>query len=260
MIQLAFFLRRTMSDFFTAVQFLTRIPVPSPPYDADSLARSVKFFPIVGLIVGAGAAAVHMLLAPHLPRTITAFLVLAYTLIITGCLHEDGLADAADGFGGGATRERILLIMRDSRIGTYGGVALALSLIGRLLLIASLPLLQVPYYLVATTVLTRWTVLPLSYFLNSARPQGEQQSDGQGARIARITSTGTLIFGTLLSFGSAIALLKTQSIAPILITIALTLCTGLYYKRRLAGITGDCFGATIQLSELAVYLCGVWSV
>jgi len=253
-------IRRTGADLLTALQFLTRIPVPSQPYEASSLARSVKFFPLVGLIVGCCAATLHLLLAPHLPRPVVAFFVLAFLILITGGLHEDGLADSADGFGGGTTREKILLIMRDSRIGTYGGVALVLSLIGRLLLIAALPLQQAPYYLIATAILSRWTVLPLSYFLPPARLETAQEPGGQGARIARITSTGALIFGTALSFALTVILLKTQSIAAILTTIALTGLTGLYYQRRVGGITGDCFGATIQLSELGIFLCGAWTL
>lgn len=247
-------IRRKSAEFLAAIQFLTRIPMPSQPYEADSLARSVKFFPLVGLIVGGGAALVHFLLAPHLSRLAAAFFVVLYLTLITGGLHEDGLADTADGFGGGRNREQVLLIMRDSRIGTYGGVALVLSLIGRLVLVASIPLPQVPYYLLATTVLARWTVLPLSYFLSSAR----MQTDGQGARIARLTSTGTMITGTVFSFGIAALLLKARSIAPILTIIALTWLTGFYYKRRIGGITGDCFGGTIQLGELGIYLCGAW--
>jgi len=255
---LAIHIRRSWSELLTALQFLTRIPLPSQPYEVDSLARSVKFFPVIGLIVGGAAATIHLLLAPHLPRLAVAFFVLAFLILITGGLHEDGLADSADGFGGGATRENILLIMRDSRIGTYGGAALALSLTGRLVLIASLPLQQVPYYLIAISMLSRWTVLPLSYFLPSARSETDLQPNGQGVRIARITSTGALIFGTAFSFAAAITLLKIHAIPVILTTITLTGLTGLYYKRRIGGITGDCFGATIQLSELGMYLCGAW--
>ena len=256
----AVYVRRTWSEFLSAIQFLTRIPVPSQPYEADSLLRSVKFFPLVGVIVGGGAALLHLLLVPHLPRLIAAFLVLLYLVLVTGCLHEDGLADTADGFGGGTNREQILLILRDSRIGSYGGVALTLSLLGRLLLLSSLPITQVAHYLIATHVLCRWTTLPLSYFLPSARAQSAQEVDGQGARIARLTSTGTLIGGTLFSFAVAGFLLGSHAIAPILSTAILTLLTGLYYKKRIGGVTGDCFGATNQLAEISAYLCGVWTV
>lgn len=252
------YIRRAWSDFLSAVQFLTRIPVPPQPYETDSLARSVKFFPLVGMAVGVGAALQHLLLAPHLPRLASAFLVLVYLVFVTGCLHEDGLADIADGFGGGTNRAQILLILRDSRIGSYGGIALALSLLGRLVLIASLPLAQVPYYLIAAHVLCRWTTLPLSYCLDSARSHDSLQNDGQGARIAKLTSTGTLIGGTGFSFVVVAFLLKTHAIAPILSAIVLTAITGFYYKRRIGGVTGDGFGATNQLSEIGVYVCGAW--
>ena len=249
-------LRRAWPDFLSAVQFLTRVPVPSPPYEADSLARATRFFPLVGAMVGGSAAIFHLLLAQHLNRSASAFLVLLYTVIITGGLHEDGLADAADGFGGGTSREKILLILRDSRIGTYGGMALILSVAGRWMLIASLPLALVPQYLIAANMLSRWTTLPLSYYLPSARTEA---GDGQGSRIARLTSPAALIGATIFSFAAASALLRGRFLAPVLSTILIALVTGAYYKRRIGGVTGDCFGATIQLAEIAVYLCGAWN-
>jgi adenosylcobinamide-GDP ribazoletransferase len=251
-------IRRLWSDFLSAMLFMTRIPLPSRPYEVDSLARSVKFFPLVGLIVGGGAALLHFVLTPHLPRTVSAFIVLAYFILITGALHEDGLADVADGFGGGTSREKILLILRDSRIGAYGGLALGLSLIGRVLLIAALPLASVPFYLMAGGVLSRWTVLPLSYFLSPARTPSSLERDGQGARIARHTSTAALIGATVISFIIAGVLLRMRAMTPILSVILVTWITGAYYKKHIGGITGDCFGATIQLAEMACYLCGVW--
>lgn len=234
--------------------------MPSRPYVADSLARSVKFFPLVGMVVGCGSALLHVLLAPHLPRLATAFFILLYLVIVTGGLHEDGLADVADGFGGGTSRDKILLILRDSRIGSYGGLALAFSLLGRVLLIATLPLAQVPYYLVAAQVLCRWTPLPLSYSLSSARDSPIPEVDGQGARIARHVSMATLIGGTIFSFAVAVVLLKGHAIASILTVIIVSWLSGIYYKRRIGGVTGDCFGATIQLAEVGVYLCGVWTL
>jgi adenosylcobinamide-GDP ribazoletransferase len=253
-------LRGLGADFIAAVQFLTRVPVPTPSYSADSLAHSVKFFPVVGLLVGASAALVHFLLAPHWPRVIVAFLVLTYLCLVTGSIHEDGLADAADGFGGGWNREKILLIMRDSRIGSYGAAALTLSLLSRILLLSSLPLALVPQYLIATRVLGQWTTLPLSFFLSSARAQSEDGKDGQGARIARITSLGSLIAGTIFSFAAIFALLRMRAAFAIGAAIVVSLATGLYYQKRIGGVTGDCFGATDQIAEAAVYLCGAWIV
>jgi adenosylcobinamide-GDP ribazoletransferase len=254
------YIRRLWVDFLSAMQFMTRISIPSRPYESDSLARSVKFFPLVGLVVGSGAVLLHLLLVPHLPRMVSAFVVLAYLVLITGALHEDGIADVADGFGGGTNREKILIILRDSRIGSYGGLALAFSLIGRLILIAALPLPAVPFYLIAAAVLSRWTVLPLSYFLSPARTinSPEAEADGQGARIARHTSIVAFVGTTAFSFVIAAILLRKHAIAPLLCTTLTTWLAGAYFKKRIGGITGDCFGTTIQLTEIACYFCGVW--
>jgi adenosylcobinamide-GDP ribazoletransferase len=250
---------RLFVDFLAALQFLTRLPLPTGPYAPDALARSVKFFPLVGLLIGLLSALLYFLLAPHLPLLIVALLIVGYLVAITGCLHEDGLADAADGFGGGWEREKILAIMRDSRIGTYGAAALTLSLLARVLLIASLPSHQAAAYLIAAPVLCRWTTLPLSFYLPPARSRSEDQVDGQGARIARLTTGASLLIGSLLSFVIVFVLLRIRGLAPVMAAMGVTLMTGLYYNHRIGGITGDCFGATNQLTEIAVYLCGVWA-
>ena len=256
-------IRRTWFDLLGAVQFLTRLRVPSVPYEPDSLARSVKFFPIVGLPIGAGSMLLYSALCPHLPLTVVSLLIVVYLVAITGSLHEDGLADSADGFGGGWDREQVLAIMRDSRIGTYGAVALVLSLVARVVLIVSLPRTQAAAYLVAAPVLSRWTTLPLSFFLPPARDRGPDRVgkliDGQGARIARLTTSSSLIVGSLFTFAIVFAVLRVRAFAPVLVTIGVSLLTALYYNRRIGGITGDCFGATNQLSEIAVYLSGVWA-
>jgi adenosylcobinamide-GDP ribazoletransferase len=248
-------IRNLWFDFLAAVQFLTRVPVPGLAYQQDSLARAVKFFPIVGLLLGAGSVGLYFALTPHLPQVVVSLIIVAYLTGITGCLHEDGLADSADGFGGGWERERVLEIMRDSRIGSYGAAALTLSLLARVLLISSLPRVQATAFLLAGPVLSRWTSLPLSFFLPPAR---ESEEAGQGARIARLTSRGSLVVGSVLAFVIVFALLRLHALFPIAAAISVTVLTGLYYRRRIGGVTGDCFGATNQLSEIAVYLCGVW--
>jgi adenosylcobinamide-GDP ribazoletransferase len=246
------------ADFLAAIQFLTRIPLPFPPYAGDSLTRAVKFFPLAGLLIGSAAALLHLLLAPHLPRLVAALLIITFLVLITGCFHEDGLADTADGFGGGWNREQVLVILKDSRIGSYGGTALALSLLARVLLLASLPLAHIPQYLITAHVLCRWTTLPLSYYLAPARAQTDAPVAGQGARIARLTTRGTLIAGSVFSLAVSILALRSHATPAIAAALLVTLLSGLYYQRRLGGITGDCFGATNQLAEIAVYLTGAW--
>jgi adenosylcobinamide-GDP ribazoletransferase len=242
-------------ELATAFQFLTRLPMPSVTFEEDSLSRSVKFFPLVGLAVGSGAALLQSVLIVHLARPLTAFVVLTYLVLITGCLHEDGLADTADGFGGGWTKDRILAILRDSRIGSYGAIALVLSLLARYLLLASLPMERFIAYVISAHVLCRWSSLPLSYFLPPAREQ-----EGQGARIAKLTSFSSLLFGSALSTAIVIFALRRSSVAPLLVAPLIVLVSGWFYNKKIGGITGDCFGATNQLTEIAIYFCGVWIV
>jgi len=239
-------------DIAVAFQFLTRLPIPHAPFAPDGLARAVKFFPLVGLVIGAGAALLQKVLSPHLGRPASALAVLLYLVLITGCLHEDGLADVADSLGGWNPEQR-LAILHDSRIGSFGAAALVLSLLSRGVLIAGLPLQHFTAYLVSAHVLCRWSTLPLSYYLPPAR-----DSDGQGARIARLTSAGSLIAGSVFTLATVVAVLHKAAIAPVLSAIAVSLLGCIFYMRKFRGVTGDCFGATNQLTEIAVYLCGVW--
>jgi adenosylcobinamide-GDP ribazoletransferase len=239
----------------TALQFLTRFPLPCLSYDPADLSRAVIWFPLVGLLIGLGAAGIHALVARRLPPSLAVLATLIFLVMITGALHEDGLADTADGLGGGWTRERALEIMRDSRIGSYGAIALVLSMLGRFLLLSSLPGESFARSIVAAHVLCRWSTLPLSHFLHPARGQ-----EGQAARIALRTSPSSLIAGSLLA-----ALLTGIAIrggwwVPALVAVAVTALSGAYFQYRLGGITGDCFGAANQMVEIAVYICSVWRV
>ncbi len=246
-------IRKQGVDLVVAFQFLTRIPLPSIPFELDSLSRAIKFFPLVGLVVGIGAVVVQRLLVSHLGRPLVAVIVLVYLVLITGCLHEDGLADTADGLGGGWTREQILLILKDSRIGSYGATALILSLLARYSLLTLLPMEHFAAYVISAQVLARWSSLPLSYFLPPAR-----EGAGQGARIAKLTSLPSLIFGSALTFLIVGFALRWLALAPLLMALVAVLLTGWLYFKKIGGVTGDCFGATTQLTEIAVYFCGVW--
>jgi adenosylcobinamide-GDP ribazoletransferase len=245
---------RLGSELVSAFQFLTRIPMPETAYEDDSLSRAIKFFPVVGLAVGSAAVLLQRLLLPHLGRPLVALLVLAFIVLITGCFHEDGLADTADAFGGGWTREQTLLILKDSHIGSYGATALTLSLLSRYLLLVSLPLEHFAAYVISAHVLCRWSSLPLSYFLPSARDK-----DGQGARIAKLTSLSSLILGSIFTVAVVVFALRRSAVVPLAVAILVTALSGWFYFRKIRGVTGDCFGATNQLTEIAVYFCGAWA-
>jgi adenosylcobinamide-GDP ribazoletransferase len=143
--------------------------------------------------------------------------------------------------------------MKDSRIGTFGALAIVFAVTGRVLLLASLQPGHVTEYLISADVLCRWTALPLGAALPSAREHGSQ-----GGRVAGQISRVSLAIGTLVAFGVVGYLLRISMWRPVAAASAVTLLSGLYYKRRIGGITGDCFGATSQLTLMAVYLCGVW--
>jgi adenosylcobinamide-GDP ribazoletransferase len=246
---------RWIQDLLVAVQFLTRLPLPVVRFDAEALSRGAKFFPVVGLGVGLGAVAVQRIASIHLNRSLAALSVLIFLVLITGGFHEDGLADAADGFGGGWTRDQVLMIMRDSRIGSFGALALILSILARFLLLSSLPVGRFTLFVVSAHVLGRWTTLPLSFFLPPARV-----GDGQGARVAQKVSASSILIGTLLSVCIVVHFLRTAFWIPVAVSVVITTWSGLYYSHRIGGVTGDCFGATNQVTEIAVYCCGVWNL
>ena len=158
----------------------------------------------------------------------------------------------ADSLGGWNVEQR-LTILRDSRIGSYGAAAMMLSLGSRAVLLAELPPAHFTAYLVSAHVLCRWSTLPLSYYLPPARDR-----EGQGARVARLTSTFSLLAGSLFTLATVIVLLRKAAVAPVLTSLAVPLLSSVFYLRKFGGITGDCFGATSQLTEIAVYVCGVW--
>jgi adenosylcobinamide-GDP ribazoletransferase len=243
--------RRTINELLLAFQFMTRIPISGLPREPRALARAAKFFPVVGLAIGLVAVAIQRVLVARVQPQLLALVLIIYLVLVTGALHEDGLADAADGFGGGWTKEKILTIMRDSRIGSFGAVAVTLSLLSRFILISNTSPARIPGFLVASSVLCRWTALPLSFWLPYAR-----DDQGLGGAVAGRMPLGSLLWGTALAVLSVVAALGVGSVLPWVITLLITAASGLYFRRHIQGVTGDCFGATNQIAEIAIYFYG----
>jgi adenosylcobinamide-GDP ribazoletransferase len=247
-------MKRFGSLFLVAVQFLTRVPaLRSGSVPPEALAQATMFFPAVGLLIGLGGAGLNLVLWRHATRGVVVVLILIYLVVLTGGLHEDALADAADGFGGGWNKDQILNIMRDSRIGSFGAVAVTLSLLARFVFLIGLPRETFNGFLVVGQVISRWTALPLGFLLPSARGL-----EGQGARVAGGVRFVAVAVGTAFTLGIAwIALGPVRCLWTILASIIVTGATAAYYRRRIGGVTGDCLGATSQIMEAAVYLTGV---
>lgn len=239
-----------VSDLALAISFCTRIPTGARAGDDSSLARASWAMPVAGAIVGvAGALAYWIAFRLGVPPMASAGIALAATMVLTGCLHEDGLADTADGFGGGAARERKLEIMRDSRIGTFGVCALIVSFALRWSALASIAApFQVAAALIAAHVAARAVLPAFMRFVPPARPDGLSAQAGrppvEGVGIAAVL--GIIVLG--IAFGPLATL-------PAIILLALAAAFMAWLAtRQIGGQTGDVLGALEQTAELIVLL------
>lgn len=234
------------------VQFLTRVPVPRIHEISEAeMGKAAAFFPLVGVLIGAVGALVFWLLQKILPVPTAVLGTLIFTSFLTNGFHEDGLADTFDGFGGGWTKDRVLEIMRDSRVGTFGALALIFLVLGKYSLLSSLPQPQIWRWFIVAHAAARWTSMPLCVWLPYAR------KEGQGKLVAKQVGLLEMTFATFTMLVVLLLLPWRAAMAAMIVTTLLTLLSGAYYKTRLQGITGDCLGATNQLAEVGIYLTAV---
>lgn len=233
-------------DVPAALVLLTRLPMPALPQKAfDHPARAVWAYPLVGLFLALIIGGVTSLAtALGLPASITAGLALAALVMLTGAMHEDGLADTADGLWGGYDRARRLEIMKDSRIGAYGVLALIIVMGLRWLGLAEVPWAA----LVAALVLSRAMMPVLMLALPHARSDGLSHSVG-APPLARVVA------GVLIGAGIAAALVGTAGIIALCVAGSVTAVIGGVAHRKIGGQTGDILGATQIMVEVAVLLC-----
>jgi adenosylcobinamide-GDP ribazoletransferase len=240
--------QRTLA--FIALGFLTRIPIPrTVEHNAENLNDAARYFPAVGLLVGAFAALIYTLAAQIWPPAIAVLLSTIGTVLLTGAFHEDGFADSCDGFGGGWNREQVLTIMKDSRIGTYGAIGLGLVVALKFAALQSLTLAAVAPALLIGHCWSR--LLATSYLFNYEYAREEDSKvkplatrlTPAGLQIAALTAAPLVL---LLSLSQAIWLIATLMVWR--------WAFGWYFKRRIGGYTGDCLGAAQQVAEVLIYL------
>jgi adenosylcobinamide-GDP ribazoletransferase len=241
-----------LADLAAAARLLTRLPLaaaaPSP--EAPLHSHPARCYPLVGAAIGLVAGLAYAVAAwLALPAFAAAIVALAAALLITGALHEDGLADVADGFGGGSSRERKLAIMRDSRIGSYGVLALVLVLASRGGAMAAIAEPgAVLAALVAAHALSRGGLAALMWALPPARSDGLAVATGRPAAADALTAA---VLGAVPAF---LLLPIEVALTAILATAALQGVVALVARRQIGGITGDVLGAAQQLGEAAVLL------
>jgi len=244
-------LRQRLTELKLGFMFLTRLPLAhDAPVAKGELAQALWTAPLVGIVVGlAGAITFSVVLAWHVPLLLAAVLTLAVTTVLTGALHEDGLADVADGFGGGATRERKLEIMRDSRIGTYGVCALILSFLLRVFAIAELgDNATVLPALIAAHAGGRACIPVFMQIVPPARADG--LSADAGAPSSAVSLAAALIGAMAL-----VACLGIKAaIVALLLLVAVGVCIAWLCWRQIQGQTGDVLGALEQAGEMIVLL------
>jgi adenosylcobinamide-GDP ribazoletransferase len=258
-------LRHELRLVCIALQFLTRVPAPAwVGYRPAWLNASARHFPLIGAFVGGVGALVLMVAAAWWPPAVAALLSLAATLVLTGAFHEDGLADTFDALGGAVPRERALAIMKDSRIGTYGAVALVCVLAARVLLLATL-CARMPAAAAAALVLSQcwgraaavWLMARLPYAGDAEHAKAKPLATA--VRVAEVV--GAMFWAA--TIGALIAWLAPWSSpgqaamrlgAAFAATVIVALAMRRWLTRRLSGYTGDTLGATEQLAEVAILL------
>jgi len=232
-----------------ALTFLTKLPWPwRGPADETAMARSMFWFPWVGAALGLSFWGAWAGLQKILPVPATAGLLLALTVWVTGGLHLDGLADTADGLGGGRTPEEALTIMKDSRVGAFGVISLILALVLKFSLFLSLATqTRGAEALMLFPVVSRWSMVLLAYLSPYARSEG-----GLGQAMTLGVSPVVLAGASLSAGALSLLILGTPGLVLFGAAAALVWLGSLYFQRRLGGITGDVLGATNEVVEIMV--------
>lgn len=231
-----------MRTFLAAVSFLTIVPAPGngvPP------GRAAMFFPVVGAMLGAAGAGLFIGASFVFPASIAALIAVAFWTATSGVLHEDGLADVADAMRAGRTREKMIAILKDSRIGPYGTVAIVLSIVARWQALQHVPAPRVFEVCIIAQTAARAGMVALAWL---SRPSG----DGLGLAFSSSLSTVGALIAT--AEGIAVSFLFGWRPALIILVGSYLIIRGArsYFYKRIGGVNGDCMGATEQLLEIFI--------
>ena len=248
-----------------ATQFLTSLPTPRlREFDPSWLSQSTRYFPLVGVLVGLANVLVWWIASRRLPASVSIGLMMAVSMLLTGAFHEDGFADACDGLGGGGSKERVLAIMKDSRIGAFGAIGLFLMLGLKWTTLVALPSAVFAPCVVASHMLSRWCAIALIALLPYVRADADAKVKDFAGRLSGgewLLSGGIGFLGLAplawLYGRSGAALSWTALGAGASAAAAAAVVGGLYVRRRIGGYTGDCLGAVQQLAELGFLLAGL---
>lgn len=244
-------IKKEINIFIAAIAFFTRIRIRIPD-SCNSLHfnQAVRYLPWLGFLIGASSALIFWLAMFIFPLSVAVLLAMLVPVLITGAFHEDGLADVFDGFGGGYSRERILEIMKDSRIGTFGVVSLIFALFFRYELLTSMPVSLTPFVLILGSSLSRFFILPTMHWLAYAR-NDETSKAKPVIKTVSWSDMAIAFIPVIAAFWLMHNLYFVLVILPLLIT---NRWLSAYFNKKIGGYTGDCLGAIQQISEIIIYL------
>jgi len=232
-----------------AFQTLTRIPVPSPqrtPIDR-TLAWSAVWYPFVGFLLGGAGWLAAKATVSYWPSALAAVIVLVFWAALSGALHEDGLADTADAMGLQRSRDRTLEILKDSRIGAFGVIALILATLLRWLGVGSLTESGLAAGFLASQTLPRAGLVLLARLAGPA-------TDGSGGAVARALRWGHVVAAVALTAALLAPGASERLLVASAVCVAVVLASAVFFRARIGGVTGDCLGAAAMLQEIAVLL------
>lgn len=236
--------------FRTAWEFLTIIPLAgNRAVKADELARSMAYFPLVGLILGIILVVSNIGLLKILPASIVDAMLIAELIILTRGLHIDGFVDTIDGLAGGKTKEDILHIMRDHRVGALGVVGVIMLIMVKYLSLSALPSASKSLALLAMPMVSRWLQVPFTSLLPYARPEG-----GMGKAFVDEVKAREVRIATIFALAIIFLLFKLNAILIIAPLAFFTFLSGIYFKKVVGGITGDVIGAVSEVNEVMFLL------
>ncbi len=259
LLDIAYFIRRQVNILLVAVMFYTRIPVLGrAKYSEDCLNRSTVYLPIVGWLVGVITYVVFLLASYLFTPVISLILAVAAGILTTGAFHEDGWADACDGFGGGFTKRHILAIMQDSRLGTYGVTGLvllfALKAASLYTIVTDAGFLTVLGVFVTGHSLSRWAAAATVFTHEYAREDGKSKAKPVAKALPKRDLVIVSVFGLAPLAVSSVLLQNYYLLITVVPVYLVKAAASAYFQRRIGGYTGDCLGAIQQLTEVTVYL------
>lgn len=263
-------MKNELEVFFSALMFYTRILCPKwVNHSKANLVNSVRYLPLVGAVVGGVSGAVFVLSLCVFSPIIAAVLSMVAGVLVTGAFHEDGLADVCDGFGGGWTKDKIMLIMKDSRVGAFGAAGMALafllkfSALSSLVYIDSGPRLSMEIFIfsvvVAAHVLSRFMVLSTMVTHDYVREENESKA-GPAAQGRLKVFSANFLTPLLFSIASLVVFQTWWIGIPVLCMWLVQAGMARFFKKWIGGYTGDCLGAIQQVTEIVFYLgvIAVW--